>query len=68
MCVYVNGVLNSTAYSPNTSLYTCPMDKLCIGGWWDGDPESINGKMDEVRIYNRLLTTKEIARLSSKFR
>jgi hypothetical protein len=66
--VYINGTLKSTASGSNTSLPACPADKLGIGGWWDGDPASINGKMDEVRIYNRPLAAAEIAQLSSKFR
>jgi hypothetical protein len=40
---------------------------MIVGGWWDGDPASLNGTMDEVRLYNRVLTANEINFLARNF-
>gem|GEM_PF-895371 len=69
--VYINGQLVSTVKNPNSSkVVFCPSAKFVVGGWWN-DPNSgslnINGKMDEVRFYNRTLNAKEIAWLSRNF-
>jgi hypothetical protein len=39
-----------------------------IGGWWKSDIVSIDGKIDEVRLYKRLLTDCEIAKLAETFK
>jgi hypothetical protein len=66
--VYVNGSLVGTATSNYTTLRDCPNAELLIGGWWNEDPQaSLDGKIDEVRLYRRELTTDEIAGLSSAF-
>jgi hypothetical protein len=38
-----------------------------VGAWWVGDLESMNGKLDNIRLYNRVLTPHEIATLSSNY-
>jgi len=40
-----------------TGLPECEI--LSVGGWWQGGPLSINGKLDEVRLYNRALNAGE---------
>ncbi|MHA4809130.1 LamG domain-containing protein [Flavitalea flava] len=65
--VYVNGKLISTKTGTGTRALLCPASKVIIGGWWDNDPISLNGKLDEVRIYNRVLSADEIAELSKDF-
>lgn len=65
--VFINGKLVSTKTGTNYSAPICPSAKLIVGGWWDGDPVSIDGKLDEVRLYNRVLSAKEIAWLSRNF-
>lgn len=62
---YVNGQLLSTSSSKDKSIRNCPQNQLLIGGWWKLDPEaSLNGKIDNVRLYDRELNSKEIERLS----
>ncbi len=48
----------------------CSESNFVVGGWWNGGNsglETINGKLDEIRMYNRVLTAKEIAWLSRNF-
>ncbi len=64
---YINGQLQHTSSGPGTADLLCPNSQVVIGGWWDGVPLSVNGKMDEVRLYNRVLTPHEITTLSQHF-
>lgn len=64
---YVNGKLIATRSGGDSTVTICPSAKVLIGGWWDGDPASIDGKLDEVRLYNRVLNADEIAALSKEF-
>ncbi|HEY4064271.1 MAG TPA: LamG domain-containing protein [Puia sp.] len=64
---YINGKLISTKTGNGTKALLCPSSQIVIGGWWDGGPLSLNGKLDEVRLYNRVLNAKEIAWLSRNF-
>ena len=65
--IYVNGALVSTKTGTVTKANLCTGAQMVIGGWWQNDPISINGKLDEVRLYNRVLNTDEIAELSKNF-
>jgi hypothetical protein len=65
--IYINGVLTSRQSGPYTSTRICPDAKVVVGGWWDGDAVSINGKIDNVRLYNRVLLPQEIAMLAQHF-
>jgi len=65
--VYVNGNLISQTMVLNYSSYVCPDAKFVVGGWWQNDPLSINGKLDNVRLYNRELIPAEIAMLSKNY-
>jgi hypothetical protein len=65
--IFANGKLISTKTGASTTVPICPSAKLVIAGWWDGDPESLNGKLDEFRLYNRVLNADEIAQLSNNF-
>jgi Concanavalin A-like lectin/glucanases superfamily len=68
MTVYLNANAISTSQAAvGTRGLICSSAELNIGGWWDGDPESINGELDEVRLYNRVLNADEIAALSKNF-
>ncbi len=67
LSAYVNGKLISTKSGGDNTVAVCPSAKLIVGGWWDGDPASINGKLDEIRLYNRVLNADEIAELSKEF-
>ena len=65
--IYVNGVLEVTKTRTMTSLKKCNDADLVIGGWWKSDIMSIDGKIDDVRLYNRQLNECEIAKLSETF-
>ena len=64
---YVNGTLVSSKVGNGTQVLNCPNSQMIVGGWWNSDPQSFNGKMDNIRLYNRVLTTNEIAKLSSNY-
>jgi hypothetical protein len=60
--VYVNGQLVSQAQT-SQSMASCndPVSTLRIGGpWWTGDPYFFNGDIDDIFIYNRVLSATEI--------
>jgi hypothetical protein len=65
--IYVNGKLISSATGNFQHMQFCPSASFVVGGWWSGDAESINGAIDEVRLYNRSLNAKQIAWLSRNF-
>lgn len=65
--VYVNGKLVDTKISTGTLAKLCPDAQIVIGAWWASDPLSLDGKMDNVRIYNRVLLPEEIALLSTHY-
>jgi hypothetical protein len=65
--VYINGKLNSTKTGLGTMAELCPASQIVIGGWWDGQLLGMNGKLDNIRLYNRVLTAHEIAILSSSY-
>jgi len=64
---YINGNLISQKTVSAYSSHICPDEKIVIGGWWDNDPESLNGKIDNVRLYNRVLSSDEIALLAQYY-
>lgn len=69
--IYVNGTLISSKAGKGHAVMCCPASKIVIGSWWDGNPpnqsQNLNGKMDNIRLYNRVLTPHEIAVLSSNY-
>jgi hypothetical protein len=68
MKLYINGQLKSTQSSKDMTMHTCPNAQLLVGGWWNNDPSaSLNGKIDEVRLYNRQLNADEIKELAKSF-
>jgi hypothetical protein len=64
---YINGQLIGKKVAAGTGALICPSAQIAVGGWWSGDPIRLNGKMDEVRFYNRVLTPHEIVRLSQHY-
>ena len=63
MMIYVNGVLNvSGAVGTGTPAYNIPARFGSMSYYLYSPPEynGLNGKMDELRIYNRALTAAEI--------
>jgi hypothetical protein len=64
--VYVNGQLTGGKTNLlNHSAQDCPQATINVGYWWDQDKESLNGKIDEIRLYNRSLTIDEISALAN---
>ena len=70
--VFVNGKLISTKSGASSTVPLCPNAGLLIGAWWDtssgSGSETLNGKMDEVRLYNRVLNSNEVAALAREFK
>jgi hypothetical protein len=66
--LYVDGKLVSTLNRAFPKLLKCPGQQLVLGGWWQGQLSSMDGKMDDVRIYNRALGDCEIAKLTKIFK
>jgi len=58
---YLNGNLVGADVQPGANL--CSNAPLMIGSWWEGDPYFFNGRIDEVRVYNRALSSAEITQL-----
>lgn len=56
--LYLNGKL--VAEQNIGSTVFCGSEPLRIGSWWQGDPQLFDGSVDEVRVYDRALTDKEI--------
>jgi hypothetical protein len=65
--LYVNGQSISSKNTGFNSLLFCNSANFVVGGWWNGDPESIDGEIDEVRMYNRSLSAVQIAWLARNF-
>ena len=63
---YLNGQLYHTKVGTGTLANLCPVSKIVVGGWWNGG-ENINGKLDNVRLYNRVLTPHEITTLAANY-
>lgn len=61
--VYLNGNLVANQTVDFGEMGGCSPTDLRIGYWWDSDPIPFKGKIDEVRIYNRVLTENEIKQL-----
>jgi hypothetical protein len=66
--IYVDGVLESSTTRTFTKVKKCDSGDLMIGGWWKADIVSIDGKLNEVRLYNRALSDCEINKLAETFK
>lgn len=62
--VYVNGTLDKTGTFSNSVLGLCSEAQLVLGNYSSETAYGLNGKMDEVRLYNRILNADEIAEVS----
>jgi hypothetical protein len=65
--VYINGNLIYSKKGAGTQSLLCPASQIIVGAWWDGDPQYFSGKMDNIRLYNRVLSPNEIVKLSSSY-
>ena len=64
--IYLNGVLQGAQTFNYQSLKQCTDAQLVIGSWYGGT-YLYNGKIDELRIYNRALNDREIQTLAKGF-
>jgi Concanavalin A-like lectin/glucanases superfamily len=67
--IYINGVLNvSGAESTTAPVYSFParIGSMFFNGFTPPQYNGLNGKLDELRIYNRALTVAEILLLSQR--
>ncbi|HEV2481692.1 MAG TPA: LamG-like jellyroll fold domain-containing protein, partial [Puia sp.] len=68
---YINGTLMSTRVGQGTAALLCPNSQVIVGAWWNGNGgtggQGLSGKLDNIRLYNRVLTPHEIATLSTNF-
>ncbi len=58
---YVNGRLAGSGTEVGANL--CSGAPFIIGSWWQNDPYYFNGNIDELRVYNRVLSSSEISQL-----
>ena len=58
---YANGTLYSSTATPNVTPSSGHYFRF--GRWNSGDPRWFNGSLADVRVYNRVLTATEIARI-----
>ncbi|GAB2657575.1 hypothetical protein GCM10027036_08900 [Flavihumibacter cheonanensis] len=65
MKLYINGVVVDSITHTAQNLNFCNNGEFILGSWWNGDKQSFNGKMDNIRIYSRVLSAKEMNYLSS---
>lgn len=64
--IYIDGELDAARVSNYSSLMQCNQSHFKIGGWWQNDIISVHGKMDELRVYNRILAENEIEHLAAE--
>jgi len=62
--MYVNGTLTGEGTAPSSKVNVCTNSNFLIGSWWKNDPIGLNGKIDNVRVYNRVLNSDEIKTLN----
>ncbi len=66
--MYINGVQVAQQVEPVTQLNWCSSAPFNLGNWWSQDNgPAVNGEMDEVRIYTRAITAKEVSYLFTTF-
>ena len=64
--LYVDGVLVSQQSLSFTQAKACTNTNFIIGSWWQGDLISFQGKMDEVRFYDRAINQQEVNSLCNQ--
>src|SRR5262249_54888560 len=66
--LYINGVLVTSYTFNQTQLTWCSGAPFILGNWWNSDNRpSFNGKLDEIRVYTRAITAKEVNWLYTRF-
>jgi gliding motility-associated-like protein len=58
--IYLDGVLIETSTASFSTMNICSNSDMQIGSWWSGDPQFFQGKIDDLRFYNRELNQSEV--------
>lgn len=66
--LYIDGALVASKVQSFQKLKKCNSAQLVIGGWWQNSMFMFSGKIDEVRIYSRLLNASELKVLFAPFK
>jgi len=61
--LYIDGVLVKEQNLPFLQAKNCSTTDFIIGSWWQGDLKSFQGKIDDIRFYNRAINQQEVAAL-----
>ena len=64
MRVYINGQLIEATAANSSNFSPCSNAPIYFGIWWLNDLKPFQGLMDNIRIYNRTLSYKEIKYIS----
>ena len=61
--IYIDGNFIGQIATPNTVMNACAGSEFLVGRGWNGFPNWYNGKLDDLAIWNRVLTQEEISNL-----
>jgi hypothetical protein len=61
--IFIDANLQANIASPNTQADTCPNSSLRFGVSWAGDLNPLLGEIDDIGIWNRVLSQQEITDL-----
>ena len=61
--LYIDGELKSSILTPSKKADSCSVSNLILGRNWQGDKTFYKGKIDDISIYNRVLSEQEIKQL-----
>lgn len=64
--IYINGVLKQNVPTAFNGFLSCNSE-LRFGNWWQSDLIPFNGKMDDIRWYNRALNDQEVTALYGNY-
>jgi len=64
--MYLDGALAATVTFTGTPLFMKSGESLGIGSCYDGGVERMRGLIDDVRLYNRVLSEAEVAALAGR--
>jgi hypothetical protein len=63
--LFINGNQAGEAQALSSKINVCANTNFVIGTWWKNDFAGLNGKIDNVRVYNRVLNAVEIQALNN---
>jgi hypothetical protein len=59
--IYVDGLLvGENSNIPSGGIDNCSGGNLRFGYWWNGDPDLLNGEIDNISIWNRAIDAEEV--------